>query len=37
MIGDPVEITGSKLSPPMNSDVKDWNFSWSAWQGMGAK
>ncbi len=37
MIGDPVEITGSKLSPPMNSDVKDWNFSWAAWQGLGAK
>ncbi|KDN19766.1 L,D-transpeptidase [Amycolatopsis rifamycinica] len=37
IIGDPVEITGSKLSPPMNSDVKDWNFSWAAWQGLGAK
>jgi len=37
MIGDPVEITGSKLSPPMNSDVKDWNYSWAAWQGLGAK
>jgi lipoprotein-anchoring transpeptidase ErfK/SrfK len=37
MIGDPVEVTGSKLSPPMNSDVKDWNFSWAAWQGLGAK
>jgi len=37
LVGDPVEVTGSKLSPPMNSDVKDWNFSWAAWQGLGAK
>ncbi|MFI5583879.1 Ig-like domain-containing protein [Amycolatopsis sp. NPDC051758] len=37
LVGDPVEITGSKLGAPMNSDVKDWNFSWSAWQAMGAK
>jgi len=37
LIGDPVEITGSKLGAPMNSDVKDWNFDWSTWQSMGAK
>ncbi|SFW48703.1 L,D-transpeptidase [Amycolatopsis australiensis] len=37
MIGDPVEITGSKLGPPMASDVKDWNYSWSAWKSLGAK
>lgn len=37
LVGDPVEITGSKLSPPMASDVKDWNYSWSAWQALGAK
>ncbi len=37
LIGDPVEITGSKLASPMNSDVKDWNFDWSTWKSMGAK
>lgn len=37
LIGDPVEITGSKLGAPMNSDVKDWNFDWSTWKSMGAK
>ncbi|MEU0794805.1 Ig-like domain-containing protein [Amycolatopsis sp. NPDC005961] len=37
LVGDPVEITGSKLSAPMASDVKDWNYSWAAWQGLGAK
>jgi lipoprotein-anchoring transpeptidase ErfK/SrfK len=37
LIGDPVEITGSQLGAPMNSDVKDWNFDWSAWKSMGAK
>jgi lipoprotein-anchoring transpeptidase ErfK/SrfK len=37
LVGDPVEITGSQLSAPMASDVKDWNYSWSAWQALGAK
>ncbi|WP_328445887.1 MULTISPECIES: L,D-transpeptidase [unclassified Amycolatopsis] len=37
LVGDPVEITGSKLGAPMASDVKDWNYSWSAWQALGAK
>ncbi|RSM34781.1 L,D-transpeptidase [Amycolatopsis balhimycina DSM 5908] len=37
LVGDPVEITGSKLSPPMNSDVKDWNYDWKTWQSLGAK
>ncbi|HKN51530.1 MAG TPA: Ig-like domain-containing protein [Amycolatopsis sp.] len=37
LIGDPVEITGSQQGSPMNSDVKDWLYDWSAWQNLGAK
>ncbi|MBE1499176.1 lipoprotein-anchoring transpeptidase ErfK/SrfK [Amycolatopsis lexingtonensis] len=37
LVGDPVEITGSQLGAPMASDVKDWNYSWSAWKSLGAK
>lgn len=36
LIGDPVEITGSRLGGPVNSDVMDWLVSWSAWQGRSA-
>ncbi|MDQ0377756.1 L,D-transpeptidase [Amycolatopsis thermophila] len=36
LIGDPVEITGSKLGPVVNSDVMDWLVSWSAWQAKSA-
>lgn len=36
LIGDPVEITGSRLGSPVNSDVADWFVSWSAWQGKSA-
>jgi len=36
LIGDPVEVTGSRLGPVVNSDVNDWLFSWSAWQGKSA-
>jgi lipoprotein-anchoring transpeptidase ErfK/SrfK len=37
LIGDPVEITGSQLAGPVNSDVMDWLVSWSAWQGKSAR
>jgi lipoprotein-anchoring transpeptidase ErfK/SrfK len=36
LIGDPVEITGSKASMPTTSDVNDWLFSWEKWKGMSA-
>ncbi|TVT12906.1 L,D-transpeptidase, partial [Amycolatopsis acidiphila] len=36
LIGDPVEITGSRLGGPVNSDVMDWLVSWSAWQAKSA-
>ncbi|WP_435119070.1 L,D-transpeptidase [Amycolatopsis thermoflava] len=36
LIGDPVEITGSKLGPVVTSDVMDWLVSWSAWQAKSA-
>lgn len=36
LIGDPVEITGSRLPGPVNSDVMDWLVSWSAWQAKSA-
>ncbi|WP_236789811.1 Ig-like domain-containing protein [Amycolatopsis sp. GM8] len=36
LIGDPVEITGSRLGGPVNSDVMDWLVSWSAWRGKSA-
>ncbi|TNC28541.1 L,D-transpeptidase [Amycolatopsis alkalitolerans] len=36
LIGDPVEITGSRLAGPVNSDVMDWLVSWSAWRGKSA-
>lgn len=36
LIGDPVEITGSRLPGPVNSDVMDWLLSWSAWRAKSA-
>ncbi|WP_116101270.1 L,D-transpeptidase [Amycolatopsis thermalba] len=36
LIGDPVEITGSRLGPVVTSDVMDWLVSWSAWQAKSA-
>ncbi|WP_406640334.1 Ig-like domain-containing protein [Amycolatopsis sp. WGS_07] len=36
MIGDPVEVTGSKLGSPTNSDVKDWFYDWATWKSMSA-
>jgi lipoprotein-anchoring transpeptidase ErfK/SrfK len=36
LIGDPVEITGSKAKFPTSSDVFDWLIPWSQWQGMSA-
>ncbi|MBB4911802.1 L,D-transpeptidase [Actinophytocola algeriensis] len=36
LIGDPVEITGSKADFPTTSDVFDWLLSWEQWQSMSA-
>jgi len=36
LIGDPVEITGSNLPGPMQSDVKDWLYDWKTWQSLSA-
>ncbi|MGW5050906.1 L,D-transpeptidase [Actinokineospora sp. NPDC004072] len=36
IIGDPVEVTGSKAKMPTTSDVNDWLFSWAQWQSMSA-
>jgi lipoprotein-anchoring transpeptidase ErfK/SrfK len=36
LIGDPVEITGSRLSGPTNSDVMDWLVDWSTWKAKSA-
>jgi len=36
LIGDPVEITGSKSKFPTSSDVFDWLIPWDQWQGMSA-
>jgi lipoprotein-anchoring transpeptidase ErfK/SrfK len=36
LIGDPVEVTGSKASMPTTSDVNDWLFSWDKWKSMSA-
>jgi lipoprotein-anchoring transpeptidase ErfK/SrfK len=36
LIGDPVEITGSKAKFPTSSDVFDWLIPWSQWQTMSA-
>jgi lipoprotein-anchoring transpeptidase ErfK/SrfK len=36
LIGDPVEITGSNLPGPKQSDVKDWLYDWKTWQSLSA-
>jgi lipoprotein-anchoring transpeptidase ErfK/SrfK len=36
LIGDPVEVTGSKASMPTTSDVNDWLFGWEKWKSMSA-
>ncbi|MCE7005563.1 Ig-like domain-containing protein [Kibdelosporangium philippinense] len=36
LIGDPVEVTGSKANFPTTSDVNDWLFSWDKWKSMSA-
>ncbi|WP_424183306.1 L,D-transpeptidase [Actinokineospora sp. G85] len=36
LIGDPVEVTGSKANMPTTSDVYDWLIPWSQWQSMSA-
>jgi len=36
IIGDPVEVTGSKADMPATSDVYDWLISWGQWQSMSA-
>jgi lipoprotein-anchoring transpeptidase ErfK/SrfK len=36
LIGDPVEISGSKANFPTTSDVFDWLISWDEWQSMSA-
>jgi lipoprotein-anchoring transpeptidase ErfK/SrfK len=36
LIGDPVEVTGSRANFPTSSDVFDWLIPWSQWQSMSA-
>lgn len=36
LIGDPVEITGSRLGPVTSSDVMDWLVDWSTWKAKSA-
>ncbi|GAB3455212.1 L,D-transpeptidase [Actinophytocola sediminis] len=36
LIGDPVEVTGSKSNFPTTSDVYDWLIPWDQWQTMSA-
>ncbi|GAA1980426.1 L,D-transpeptidase [Amycolatopsis minnesotensis] len=36
MIGDPVEVTGSKLNAVTTSDVMDWLLDWKTWQSKSA-
>ncbi len=36
LIGDPVEITGSRANFPTTSDVYDWLIPWEQWQSMSA-
>jgi lipoprotein-anchoring transpeptidase ErfK/SrfK len=37
LIGDPVEISGSRLASPVTSDVMDWLVDWSTWTAKSAK
>ncbi|MEU6641171.1 Ig-like domain-containing protein [Saccharomonospora sp. NPDC046836] len=36
LIGDPVEVTGSKANFPTSSDVMDWLLDWDTWKSMSA-
>ncbi|TKG73625.1 L,D-transpeptidase [Prauserella endophytica] len=36
LIGDPVEVTGSKANFPTTSDVMDWLLDWETWKSMSA-
>jgi lipoprotein-anchoring transpeptidase ErfK/SrfK len=36
IIGDPVEVTGSKANMPTTSDVYDWLIPWAQWKSMSA-
>lgn len=36
LVGDPVEITGSRLGPVVASDVMDWLVDWSSWKSRSA-
>jgi lipoprotein-anchoring transpeptidase ErfK/SrfK len=36
MIGDPVEVTGSKASMPKTSDIMDWLIDWETWRSKSA-
>jgi lipoprotein-anchoring transpeptidase ErfK/SrfK len=36
IIGDPVEVTGSKINFPMTSDVFDWLIPWDQWKSKSA-
>ncbi|PRX45527.1 lipoprotein-anchoring transpeptidase ErfK/SrfK [Prauserella shujinwangii] len=36
LIGDPVEVTGSKASFPTTSDVMDWLLDWETWKSKSA-
>jgi lipoprotein-anchoring transpeptidase ErfK/SrfK len=36
LIGDPVEVTGSKANMPTTSEVNDWLFGWEKWKSMSA-
>ncbi|SDY57662.1 Lipoprotein-anchoring transpeptidase ErfK/SrfK [Amycolatopsis xylanica] len=36
IVGDPVEIKGSRLPGPTKSDVKDWLYDWPTWKSFSA-
>ncbi|OLR91169.1 L,D-transpeptidase [Actinokineospora bangkokensis] len=36
LIGDPVEVSGSKANMPTTSDVYDWLIPWAQWKSMSA-
>lgn len=36
LVGDPVEITGSRLGPVVTSDVMDWLVDWPSWKAKSA-
>ena len=36
LIGDPVEVTGSRARMPKTSDISDWLYTWDEWKAMSA-